>query len=86
LHEKLEIHKVFLRFSGFVSRKICSPIRALRFNQHFLLFYPRRKKRGCRNIIANLDKMNNTGTKKSRFSGENLARSEANSLSVKLDF
>ena len=29
--EKLEIHKVFLRFSGFVSRKTCSPIRTLRF-------------------------------------------------------
>jgi len=27
LPEKLEIHKVFLRFSGFVRRKICSPIR-----------------------------------------------------------
>ena len=28
--------KIFLRFSGFVSRKICSPIRTLRFNQRFL--------------------------------------------------
>jgi hypothetical protein len=35
LPEKLEIHKVFLRFSGFVSRKTCSPIRTLRFNQRF---------------------------------------------------
>ena len=35
LPEKLEIHKVFLRFSGFASRKIRSPIRTLQFNQRF---------------------------------------------------
>jgi len=35
LPEKLEIHKVFLRFSDFVSQKICSSIRTLQFNQRF---------------------------------------------------
>ena len=36
LPKKLEIHKVFLRFSGFVRRKIRLPFCTRRFNQRFL--------------------------------------------------
>ncbi len=36
LCKNLDIHKVCLRFLPFIRRKICSPIRALRFIQRFL--------------------------------------------------